>query len=187
MNGLRAAAEPLLDEIAEVLSRVPHDGLVPLSDAIRSARRCILYGQGRAGLVMQALAMRLYHLGQDAHVVGAMTTPPVGPGDLLIVNAATGDLPTGLALMTSARKAGARIALITGVLESPAAGAADVILHLPAQTMTNDTSPCTRSVMPMGSQYELALFVVAELLTLQLMQELHVDVDAMRERHANLL
>ena len=46
----------------------------------------VLYGQGRTGLVMQALAMRLYHLGLDAHVAGAMTTPPVGAGDLPNLN-----------------------------------------------------------------------------------------------------
>ena len=48
-----------------------------------------LHGLGRDGLQMKGLAMRLFHLGLDAHVVGEMTTPPVGTGDLLICSAAT--------------------------------------------------------------------------------------------------
>jgi 6-phospho-3-hexuloisomerase len=75
------------------------DALDPLAEALSDARRIVLYGQGRTGLMMQAFVMRLYHLGLDAHMVGAMTTPPVGPGDLFVVNAATGDLATGLALI----------------------------------------------------------------------------------------
>lgn len=46
----------------------------------------------REGLMMRALAMRLFHLGCDAHVVGDMTLPPVGKGDLLLVSAGPGHI-----------------------------------------------------------------------------------------------
>jgi 6-phospho-3-hexuloisomerase len=136
---------------------------------------------------MQALAMRLHHLGLDAHVAGAVTAPPVGPGDCLLVNAATGDLPTGLALMDSARRAGARIALITAVPDSEASRRADTVLRLPAQTLADDLGAGERSVMPMGSQYELALFLLCEILVLDLARRTGVTFEAMRARHANLL
>ena len=61
-----------------------------LVEELASARRIVAYGVGREGLMMRALAMRLYHLGLDAHVVGDMSAPPVGPGDLLIVSAGPG-------------------------------------------------------------------------------------------------
>jgi 6-phospho-3-hexuloisomerase len=126
-------------------------------------------------------------LGLDAHMVGAMTAPPIGTGDLFIVNAATGDLPTGIALMDTARQAGARVALITARPESSAGNRADIILHLPAQTMATELDLASPSAMPMGSQYELALFVLGELLVLELSGALGVDFAAMRKRHANLL
>jgi hypothetical protein len=41
--------------------------------------------------------------------------------------------------------------------------------------------------MPMGSQYEAALFFLCEALVLRLAERLGVGFEAMRERHANLL
>jgi 6-phospho-3-hexuloisomerase len=184
---LVAMVRPLLAEIDAVVAAMPGDALEPLVAAIAAARRVALYGQGRTGLVMQGLTMRLYHLGREAHVVGAMNAPPLGAGDLFLVNAALGDLPTGLALIASAKQAGARVAVITAVPGSPAGCAAALVLHIPAQTMANDTGAGARSSMPMGSQYEAVLFVLCEALVLRLAERLGIDFAAMRQRHANLL
>jgi 6-phospho-3-hexuloisomerase len=116
-----------------------------------------------------------------------MNAPPLGSGDLFLVNAALGDLPTGLALIASAKKVGARVAVITAVPDSPAGRAADIVLHIPAQTMANDIGAATRSRMPMGSQYETVLFILCEALVLVLAERLGVGFAEMRERHANLL
>ena len=175
-----------LAEAGAVLARMPADAHVPLARAIVAAKRIALHGAGRTGLLLRGLAMRLHHLGLDAHVVGDMTCPPLGEGDLLIVNAATGDLPSGLAHIASARKSGARIAVITAVPAGEAARGADVVLHLPGQTMANDITG-GGSALPMGSQYELALFVVSEVLVLELVDALGADFAAMRARHANIL
>jgi len=64
-------------------------------------RRVLMHSAGRTGLMLRALVMRLFHLGLDAHMVGDMTAPPIGAGDLLLVNASTGDLPSGLAHIAS--------------------------------------------------------------------------------------
>jgi 6-phospho-3-hexuloisomerase len=185
-DDLAAAIRPLLAEIADVIAAMPGDALETLVAAIAAARRVALYGQGRTGLIMQGLTMRLYHLGREAFFVGAMNAPPLGKGDLFLVNAALGDLPTGLALIASARRAGAQVAVITGAPDSPAGRGADLVLHIPAQTMANDTA-AARSRMPMGSQYEAVLFVLCEALVLRLAERLGVSYAAMRERHANLL
>jgi 6-phospho-3-hexuloisomerase len=184
---LAALSGVLLAEVEAVIGAMPGAALEPLVAALLAARRVALYGQGRTGLVMQGLAMRLYHLGRDAHWVGAMNAPPLGPGDLFLVNAALGDLPTGLALIASAKKAAARVAVITSVPDSPAGRAADVVLHIPGQTMANDTGAAARSRMPMGSQYEAVLFILCEALVLVLAERLGVSFAQMRERHANLL
>jgi 6-phospho-3-hexuloisomerase len=184
---LAALSRPLLAEVEAVIAAMPRTALEPLVAELLAARRVALYGQGRTGLVMQGLAMRLYHLGRDAHFVGAMNAPPLGPGDLFLVNAALGDLPTGLALIASARKTGARVAVITAVPDSPAGRAADVVLHIPGQTMANDSGAAARSRMPMGSQYEAVLFILCEALVLVLAERLGVSFARMRERHANML
>ena len=82
----------------------------PLIEAILGARRIALYGAGREGLAIKGFAMRLFHMGRDAHVVGDMTTPPVGKGDLLMASAGPGCFSTVMALLGVAREAGARSA-----------------------------------------------------------------------------
>lgn len=187
MAALHETSERILAETRDVIARMGPDALAPLARAIHGARRTALYSVGRTGLVLRGLAMRLYHLGLDAHFVGEMTVPPLCAGDLLIVNASMGDLPTGLALLGSARNAGAATAVITSVPDGAASRLADIILHVPAQTLHDDQSSAGSSVMPMGSQYELALWVLAEALVLDLARALGRDFAGMRARHTNLL
>jgi 6-phospho-3-hexuloisomerase len=152
---------------------------------VTSARHLALYGVGREGLMMKAFAMRLYHLGLDAHVVGDMTTPPIGQGDLLIVSAGPGAFSTVLALMHTAKAAGARVAVITAQPQGEAAKQADAVIHLPAQTMANDQGAQV-SVLPMGSLYETAQLIFFELVILQLRDQLGESAASMRARHTNL-
>ena len=76
-------------------------------EVVRAKRnRIVLHGVGREGLMMRAFAMRLYHLGLDAHCLGDMTCPPVGPGDLFLASAGPGSFSSVDALITTARDAG---------------------------------------------------------------------------------
>src|SRR5260221_10583066 len=102
-----------LDEICTVLA----DGEAPEVDrhcnGLLDANRIACYGVGREGLMMRALCLRLMHLGLDAHMVGDMTAPPLGKGDLLVVSAAPGSFSTVNALEHVAHSAGARVATNT--------------------------------------------------------------------------
>jgi 6-phospho-3-hexuloisomerase len=174
------------EEIAGVLDRIDDATARPLVDAVAQARRIALYGVGREGLMMKAFAMRLFHLGLDAHVVGDMTTPPVGPGDLLVVSAGPGEFSTVSALIGVAREAGARSLCVTAQPDGDAPRAADTVVHLPAQTMADDRAPSPASILPMGSLYEGVQYVFFEVVVLQLQARLGVTPDAMRANHTNL-
>src|SRR6185312_2225171 len=76
---------------------------------IADARRIGVYGCGREGLQLRGFAMRLFHLGRDVSVVGDMSMPPLGAGDLFIVGAGPGYLSTAMALANVAREAGAKV------------------------------------------------------------------------------
>jgi 6-phospho-3-hexuloisomerase len=136
--------------------------------------------------MMRALAMRLYHLGLDAHVVGDMSAPPVATGDLLIVSAGPGEFATVAGLVGVARAAGARTVCVTAQPQAGVPRACDRMLTIPAQTMANDQMPAAASVLPMGSLFEAAQFMVFEILVLQLRQRLGISAEAMRARHTNL-
>jgi 6-phospho-3-hexuloisomerase len=152
---------------------------------IASAKRIALYGVGREGLQIKGFCMRLFHLGCHAAMVGDMTTPPVGKGDLLIVSAGPGFFSTVEALMGVAKSAGAQTLLITAQPDGRCAKAADLVLTLPAQTMANDHGAAA-SVLPMGSLYEGAQFVLFEVMILKLRDHLGVSPEAMRANHTNL-
>ncbi|MCS0501227.1 SIS domain-containing protein [Ancylobacter mangrovi] len=175
-----------LDEIRACLDKVRGEEFDAAVAAIAGAGRIALYGVGREGLQIKGLAMRLFHLGLKAAVVGDMTTPPVGAGDLLVVSAGPGDFSTVAALMGVARAAGAKILLVTAEPAGAAAARADLVLAVPAQTMASDQGAAARSVLPMGSLYEGALYVLFELLILSLRERLGVSPAQMRANHTNL-
>jgi 6-phospho-3-hexuloisomerase len=184
-HSLSSLAEGALRDLGEVFSRLPENAADALLDALVAARTTALHGLGREGLQMRGFAMRLFHMGRNVHVVGDMTVPPLGPGDLLFVSIGPGKLRTTETLMQIARDAGARVALITAQPDGPAAKLADVVVHLPAQTMADDQG-ATTSVLPMGSLFETAQMLFFEFAILKLRERVGETAETMRARHTNL-
>lgn len=177
-------ADQILDELRPGLAPEVLDQLPALVQALAAGKRICCHGVGREGLMMKALAMRLFHLGLDAHVVGDMTTPPVGQGDVLFVSAGPGHFSTIAALVTVAQQAGARVLCLTAEPDGAVPACADHVVHLPAQTMASDDEPA--SILPMGSLYEGLMFLFFELLVLDLRDHLEIAPEAMRANHTNL-
>lgn len=182
---MKQLAASAIAEVGAVLDdAVPGqvDAMVP---PILNAKCIALYGVGREGLMMKSLAMRLFHLGLDAHVIGDMTTPPIGEGDLLIVSAGPGGFSTVNGLIGVAQTAGATTMCVTATPDGAAPQSVDHIVHLNAQTMANDQAG-TGSVLPMGSLFEAAQFLFFEMVILQLRDKMALSAEAMRANHTNL-
>jgi 6-phospho-3-hexuloisomerase len=178
---LHARLDLVLEEMRGVFARLPADTLATLAREITEARTVQLYGVGRVGLVLQGFAMRLAHLGVGSHFVGQLAAPPVGSGDLLLVGLALGTLPTCDAMIASARKAGARVLVVSA--RPQVVKGADRIIELPAQTMGD---PMT-SVLALGSPFELALWLLCDLAVAELMVVLGQSNADLGRRHTNLL
>lgn len=172
-------------DVAEALALALPDQAEAMATPILNAGKIALHGLGREGLMMKALAMRLFHMGLDVHVVGEMTVPFIGDGDLLIVSAGPGHFETVLALVNQAKKAGAQTMCITAEPLGVVPKAADHVIHLAAQTMANDQSD-TGSILPMGSLYEAVMFMFFEVLVLYLRDMRGVNPTAMRAFHTNM-
>lgn len=185
MNRIGEKAERALDELGACLRGIDDSQLGELVERIARSKRIVLYGCGREGLMMRALCMRLYHLGLDAHMAFDMSTPPVGPGDLLLVSAGPGNLSTVEALLGVARDAGADTACFTAEPGSQVTRSSAFTLLIPAQTMANDRQAPT-SFLPMGSLYEGAQFLLFEILVMMLKNRLAETAESMRARHTNL-
>ena len=175
----------IVTEMREVLEQLRPGELEAFAQIVARAKRVFLCGAGRVGVATRALAMRLVHLGKEAHWVSDDTTPGIGRGDLLIANSGSGGSSSTLGTASQAKQAGARVATITANPEGRIARLADAVVDLPAQTFKTDSS-AWKSVLPMGSQFELCLWVVQDVICLMLMERLGVDEASMTRRHRNL-
>ncbi|RBP17242.1 3-hexulose-6-phosphate isomerase [Roseiarcus fermentans] len=184
-ESLGALTKGALGDLGAVFTAMPEDALDGLVEAIAGARRIVVFGLGREGLQMRGFAMRLFHMGRDVSVWGDMTTPAVGPGDLLIVSAGPGDLATAGVLARIARSAGAKTALVTAQPGGGLAGEVDLVTVIPAQTMADDRGGAL-SVLPMGSLFETAQMIAFELAILKLRERFGETAETMRARHTNL-
>ena len=173
------------DEIAAATQSIDPAQMTALVTTLSQARRIVLHGLGREGLMMRALAMRLYHLGLDVQMLGDMATPPLGAGDLFLLSAGPGEFATLDALIDIAKSAGAGSFCITAQPDGRTALACDGKMVIAAQTMANDQGQ-DASVLPMGSLYEGAMFLTCELLVLALRDHLGVTPEQMRARHTNM-
>ena len=91
-----------------------------------------------------------------------------------------------MALMNVAKAAGAQILFITAQVHSRGAALSDFVLLLPAQTMADDQGDKRISVLPMGSLFEGALFILFEVMILKLIKSLKIKPEVMRANHTNL-
>jgi 6-phospho-3-hexuloisomerase len=175
-----------LSEISTVLDGVVPDSVDKTCHMIAKASTVLLYGCGREGLQMRGLAMRLYHLGINASMVADMAAPPLGKGDLFAVSAGPGELSTVTALMNVAKRDGADVLFFTAMPDAKAASLADHVVNIPAQTMANDQGEARQSILPMGSIYEGSMFILFEMMILELQGILKVNANDMRARHTNM-
>lgn len=193
---MASMAKQICNHISSIFTQPihPHPPVLDLlvtelsSTAIRNGK-VFLYGVGREGLMLKALCMRLAHLGLSTHFVFDMTTPPVTSNDILIASAGPGGFSTVDAICSVARSNGGRVVLLTAQPEKGSCVKhASVVGYVPAQTMADegDQTVETRLLLPMGSVYEGALFVLFEMVIHNLGIALGQSPDSIRARHTNL-
>ncbi|PWW00017.1 3-hexulose-6-phosphate isomerase [Hoeflea marina] len=173
-----------LNELGRVAEAIDPRAVDRSLGLIAGAGRILAYGCGREGLQLRGLAMRLHHLGLSVAMQGDMAAPPLGPGDLFLCSAGPGDLSTVTALMRVAHDAGAQVLLLTAEPDKAPGRWATQILTIPAQTMARDVGGA--SMLPMGSLYEGALFLLFEIMVLELRDRLGETMETMRARHTNM-
>jgi 6-phospho-3-hexuloisomerase len=78
------------------------------------------------------------------------------------------------------------VVCLTAQTDGKTSRAADQIVYLPAQTMADDTEGKATSVLPMGSLFELVLFVFGEIVVLELLKRSGRTFGEARDRHTNL-
>ena len=172
----------VVDENRRVLEAVPVEQVEQLIAEIERARTIQLFAMGRMQASMRAFAMRLKHMGLDAYVVFDTTTPVLGEGDLLIVNCAV--TAVDLNIIKLAKKAGARVVVIGAHPENEQGRLADLTVLVPGQIF--GTPPEVKSIQPMASLLEQALFLFEDIVVMLLVEKRGVSMKEMQARHTNL-
>jgi 6-phospho-3-hexuloisomerase len=144
-----------------------------------------VYGQGRTGHVSRAFAVRLMHLGMNAHFVGETTTPPITRRDLCLVNSGTGRTRFVYHVAAAAKEAGAKLATITAHPEARIADMADIVVTIPAPTK-GEVYHARGSRQPPGSLFEQATLLLLDAMVLALMDRLRITPRVLAKRHANI-
>ena len=119
INELEACTQSLIKDIEYVVSHISKQETSNLLACMEDAQRIFIYGSGRSGLIGQAFAMRLVHLGKQVYFVGDSTTPPIKKDDLLIVISNSGKTPCVKSISQIARSQQAQVVSIIGNPHSP--------------------------------------------------------------------
>jgi len=183
MSDYKDLAKTVLQEHEKVLMDVKDGGVEKLLDAIAKAKCIQVFGMGRMKCAVRAFVMRLMHMGLDAHVVYDTTCPNIGPGDLLIVNAACTTI--GYTVMQFAKKLGAKVVAITANPYSKAANLCDFTVSLRGQVHGGKDYEIP-SIQPMAALFEQTIFVFEDIIIQLLMKKLNITAEQMAKRHTNL-
>ncbi|MCL2548759.1 MAG: SIS domain-containing protein [Symbiobacteriaceae bacterium] len=180
-------AQLALQEAGQIIEQVDAAYLQALVDAIVKARAVFVAGTGRSLLMQRAFAMRLMHLGLDAHVVGDVTTPAIGSHDLLIIASGSGEIATLSVIADKAVMAGASLAVFTIHPASTLAGKASLVVTIPGAT--DKIASDFLSQQPAGSSFEQALLMALDGVVLALIEQRDQEGRVLADgfaRHANL-
>jgi 6-phospho-3-hexuloisomerase len=165
------------DETARVLADLDDEILNAIVERVRSCEGAVTFtGQGRSGAVGSMTAMRLMHLGFNAHVQGEPTSPSVGRGDLLIASSGSGATPVTIHFARIAKAAGAGVIVVTRTVHSELADQADLVLEIPA----------TGSQQPGGSLFEQSALLAFDIVVHALSLSIPDAATLLRSRHTNL-
>jgi len=178
-------AEKVVAELEKTISLLKQEEMDKLADAILSARKIFIAGAGRSGLMGKAFAMRLVHMGFDAHVVGETTTPGITDEDIFILGSGSGETKTLLAMATKARDINATIALVSIFPDSSLGKVADLTVQLPGASKEQGEGEY-ETIQPMGSLFEQTLLVFYDAIILALMDKKGLNSQTMLGQHANL-
>ncbi len=174
-------------EIKGVLEEISEKDTKKFITLLLKAENIFLAGQGRSGLVAEAFAMRLTHLGLKSHVVGEATAPSITKNDLLVAVSGSGATKLTLDIVESAKKSKANICSITANKKSAIAKKSGLAVEIKAKTKTSRTSrKKPKSIEPLGSLFEQAAFLYLDSVIIILMKKLGKKEKELRKKHTGL-
>ncbi|RLG56149.1 MAG: 6-phospho-3-hexuloisomerase [Candidatus Hydrothermarchaeota archaeon] len=194
MKVLKDAMLVIAEHVKRVAERLNEEQVERFVEEILKANKVFVYGAVRSGLVGKAFAMRLMHLNINVYVVGEIITPGLKEGDLLILISGSGETTSVVNAAKIAKKAGAKVILITTYPNSTAGKTADHVVVIEGRTklkgekdfMLRQIKGEHYSFTPLGTLFEATVMVFLDGVIAELMERLGKSEEDLRERHATI-
>ena len=187
--------QSITDKIQQIISAIPEEKTEVVIKEIIKANRIFVFGVGRSGLVGQAFAMRLVHLGQMVYFVGEVTTPAITPSDIIIVISGSGKTNSVCNVTEAAKNQKAKIIAITEQTDSPVAKLSDVVVEVSTKQGERNNNnnyfvrqlvSKTPEITPMGTLFELSVMIYFDSIIPILMSKIGISEKYMKGQHSNL-
>lgn len=173
----------IVEELQISAQRLSNAAAADFAAELDRAQRIFVYGTGRSGLMLKALAMRLMQLSYQVYVVGETITPSVQAGDLLIVASASGETGSVCEAAAAAKQSGASVLVITADDQSRLAGIQQPFMIIESATKFTVAAV---SVQPLGSLFEQVLLVFFDGVSLYLSERSEGGNASMAKQHASI-
>jgi 6-phospho-3-hexuloisomerase len=176
-------AKVFINEVLDNIDKINSEKAEQLVDEIFAASKIFVAGKGRSGLMLQAFAMRLMHLGFQAYVVGEVVTPAVNEEDLVIFGSGSGETESLIVLAHKAKNLGMKVALITIFPKSSLGNCADLVIKINGKSDKVESG--FNSIQPAGGLFEQSMLIFLDAVIIRLAERGNIDISKFL-RHANL-
>ncbi len=179
-------AGQIIEEYKAVFDRMDEKKIEEFIELVKSHKRIFFIGVGREGMMTRGFAMRMMHMGKEAHWIWDDTTPSINEGDLLVATIGGGKIGHIRYVCDCAKKNGAKIAILTGSPSGEDVSVADFVLFVPA-CVYRGTDAVVESVQPMGNLFEQCLLITLDMVCIKMVDESSdINYEEMEKRHRNV-
>lgn len=179
------------NEISEVLNSIDENKLNQLVDLLSNPNVKVLgYSAGRMGFGLKAFMMRLNHLGIKAYWFGDNYVPPMGKDDIFICCSNSGTTKSVANIMDIFKaKAKGKVVAFVGNEDSKIGKESDLTIKFKTCNgglNSDDDASKINSIQPMTTLTEQTMFILFDIVTLMLINRLHINVSETKQFHSNI-
>jgi len=183
--GMKDNTAVIIGELTQVFDCLNEKELDAFADELMKPRRILVAGVGRMMISLKAWVKRMVHLGLDMNYVGSETENPLHEGDLLIVASSSGESAVPKTIASIAKDMKAHIVYIGCTAGSTVERMADSRVLLAGRTKFSHDGEF-QSVQPMSTLVEQQLYLLGDILSLEIMKRKGLSEEDVKRDHANL-
>lgn len=151
-------------------------------EILLGAKKILIYGAGRSGMVGRMCAQRLMHLGLSSFFLSETITPKFTSDDCLVVISGSGETLSPISISKGAKEIGGKVIVLTANPHSSIGQIADLIIIVKGQTKDAKQA----ALAPFTSLFDITALVVLDAITRVIMNRIGKTEHDIHQTHASL-